>query len=92
MVSFLVFRNNSVCQAKLLRVKLNDREIRWVIQEKLNGTESELQHGMYVQYREHFNNLFLEPIACDSNSPAVSSQEGTIRIDTKFHYAAKGAC
>jgi len=36
----LVSGNNFVYKAKLLRVKLNDRKIRWLIQEKLRGRGS----------------------------------------------------
>jgi putative transposase len=36
----LLSRNNFVYEAKLLRVKLNNRKIRWLIQEKLRGRGS----------------------------------------------------
>ena len=36
----LVSGNHFVYEAKLLRVKLNDRKIRWLIQEKLRGRGS----------------------------------------------------
>ena len=36
----LVSRNHFVYEAKLLRVKLNNRKIRWLIQEKLRGRGS----------------------------------------------------
>jgi putative transposase len=36
----LLSRNNFVYEAKLLRVKLNNRKIRWHIQEKLRGRGS----------------------------------------------------